>query len=116
MKRLFLIFLTVFAIGEANAEIPNATHKQKLYNGTFQSCMRAIDNIKKLGVQEIKSHTQSEYCKCVAGQMTERVDIKQLAVLVQNDKSNMFVSLIEIQMGASMRFCDTKMNIKMVKD
>jgi len=88
---------------------------KKLYNGQYNSCIRALDNAKEVNAVKIGQKKQTDYCKCVAEQMVERYDKSLMANLVQKDLSNMFFSMIDQYIYASMSFCDTEMNLQIIQ-
>ena len=104
------------ACNEASCQetYPERIPKQVIYDVQFDACMVALNNAKKRGELKINDKTQDEYCKCVGGQMVERVDIKKIAEYTLTKNSAKILSSAEKHTEPSFRFCEEKMHLKII--
>lgn len=116
MKKTLFILLVATAVTANEANTADVIQNKKLYDGQYASCMKAMKNGEEVGVVTISAKVQSEYCKCFAEQMAKRYDMKLMVNLIKKDLPNLLNSMIEQYTDASMRFCDTKMNLKMIQE
>ena len=116
MKKLLLILPIALAICGADAAQMAAVQTKKLHDGQYDGCMRAIRNAQSLGVVNVSNKTKTDYCKCVADQMVERVDMNIIANLIKKDLPNMVASTMEQWLDGSMSFCDMKMGVKLMQN
>ena len=95
---------------------PDRMAKQVVYDVQFNACVYALNNAKKRGEIKIGDKTQTDYCKCVAGQMVDRVDIEQVAQATIKKDSQKIMAVAEKHTEPSFRFCGKKMNVEIIKN
>lgn len=87
---------------------------KKLYYGQYNACLRALKNAESLNKINISSKKQQNYCKCVAEQMIERVDLKAVGDFVAVGMPASALSLIEFNIDAAMSICEEKLDIHLL--
>lgn len=87
---------------------------KKFYYGQYNACLRALKNAESLNKINISSKKQQNYCKCVAEQMIERVDLKAVGDFVAVGMSASALSLIEFNIDAAMSICEEKLDIHLL--